>query len=67
MKRHWKNFYTEEDIKALSQRGVQRIILPIGDWTIKPYGPYIGCMDGSEQQTLWVLNTCSKYNIQVLI
>ena len=51
MKRHWNTFYTEEDIKYLSLRGVKRISLPIGDWTIKPYGPYVGCMDGSEQQT----------------
>jgi len=21
--------------------------LPVGDWTLKPYGPYVGCMDGA--------------------
>jgi glucan 1,3-beta-glucosidase len=48
MKAHWNKFYTEDYIKDLSLKGIQRIRLPIGDWTINPYGPYIGCMDGAE-------------------
>jgi hypothetical protein len=31
----------------LVKRKVERVRLPIGDWTINPYGPYIGCMDGA--------------------
>ena len=41
--------------------------LPVGDWTLRPYGPYIGCMDGAADRVQWMLDTCAKYNIQVLV
>jgi len=41
--------------------------LPIGDWTLNPYGPYIGCMDGAEEHIQWMLDTCAKHNISVLL
>ena len=41
--------------------------LPIGDWTLKPYGPYVGCMDGAEEKISWMFDMCAKYNIQVLL
>jgi len=67
MKEHWDKFYTDDYIKDLSLKGIERIRLPIGDWTMNPYGPYKGCMDGAEDQIQWVLDTCAKYNIGVLI
>ena len=41
--------------------------LPIGDWTLTRYGPYIGCMDGVENYVTWLLNTAAKYNISIFI
>lgn len=40
---------------------------PIGDWTLNPYGPYVGCMDGAAQKIDWMFNICSKYNIKILL
>lgn len=50
MKAHWDNWYTEDHIKALADRGVEIVRLPIGDWTLNPYGPYVGCMDGADER-----------------
>jgi len=47
MRAHWENWYTEDHIANLSTRGVSIVRLPIGDWTLAPYGPYVGCMDGA--------------------
>lgn len=48
MKTHWDKFYTDDYFKDLSMKGIRRVRLPIGDWTMNPYGPYKGCMDGAE-------------------
>ena len=50
MRAHWDAWYHENDIKDLAERGVEMVRLPIGDWTLNPYGPYVGCMDGAEQK-----------------
>jgi glucan 1,3-beta-glucosidase len=67
MKAHWDTWYTEEHIKNLSTRGIEMVRLPIGDWTLDPYGPYVGCMDGAKEKIDWFLDTAHKYNISVLI
>ena len=67
MKEHWDSFYTETHIKDLADRGVQMVRLPIGDWSIEPYGPYGGCMDGAAEKIDWMFDTCAKYNIKVLL
>lgn len=41
--------------------------LPIGDWSINQYGPYVGCMDGAAEKIDWMMDTCQKYGIKVLI
>ena len=41
--------------------------MPIGDWTITPYGPYIGCMDGAADWIQNMLDLCAKYGIGVLL
>ena len=48
MRAHWKNWITEEHIKELKEKEVEIVRLPLGDWTLKPYGPYVGCMDGAK-------------------
>lgn len=67
MKDHWANWITEDTIKSMADREIEIVRLPIGDYTLKPYGPYVGCMDGSDDQAQWFLDTCEKYNIKVLI
>jgi len=49
MRAHWNTFYTENDFKVLSEKDVEIVRLPIGDWTLDPYGPYVGCMDGATE------------------
>ena len=49
MRGHWKTWVTEEHIKELREKEVEIVRLPIGDWTLKPYGPYVGCMDGAKE------------------
>ena len=39
--------YLEYIIFTKVSKGVKRVRLPIGDWTLTPYGPYVGCMDGA--------------------
>lgn len=41
--------------------------LPIGDWTLDPYGPYVGCMDGAAEMIETFLGWAAKYNIKVLL
>lgn len=67
MRAHLDTWYTEEHIKDLADRGVEMVRLPIGDWTLDPYGPYVGCMDGSADYIDWMYDTCAKYNISVLM
>ena len=49
MRGHWANWITEDLLDNLKARQVERVRLPIGDWTINQYGPYIGCMDGAAE------------------
>ena len=52
MRAHWATWFNETVMKALSDRGVKYLKLPVGDWTVDgerygQYGPYVGCMDGA--------------------
>lgn len=67
LRSHWDSWYTDADMYNLSTRGVNMIRLPIGDWTLEQYGPYVGCMDGAEDKIDWVLDTAAKYNMTVWI
>lgn len=67
MRQHWDEWYNEQHIEALAKRGVEMVRLPIGDWTLEPYGPYVGCMDGAEEKIQWMYDTCAKYNISILL
>ena len=64
---HWDHWFTEENINELANRGIKMVRLPIGDWTLEPYGPYIGCMDGAKEKIDWMFDICAKYNIQVFL
>jgi len=67
MRAHWDSWYTEEHIKDIAERGVEMVRLPIGDWSINQYGPYVGCMDGAKEKIDWMFDTCAKYGIKVLL
>lgn len=67
MRDHWNTWYTDDHIANLSTRGVNMVRLPIGDWTLNQYGPYVGCMDGAAEMIDWMYDTCAKYNISVLM
>ena len=67
MRAHWDSWITEDHVKGLSDRGVELVRLPVGDWTLRQYGPYVGCMDGAEEKIQWFLDTCEKYNMKVLL
>eukprot|EP00352_Strombidinopsis_acuminata_P007712 CAMPEP_0176364906 /NCGR_PEP_ID=MMETSP0126-20121128/20106_1 /TAXON_ID=141414 ORGANISM="Strombidinopsis acuminatum, Strain SPMC142" /NCGR_SAMPLE_ID=MMETSP0126 /ASSEMBLY_ACC=CAM_ASM_000229 /LENGTH=122 /DNA_ID=CAMNT_0017721711 /DNA_START=26 /DNA_END=394 /DNA_ORIENTATION=+ len=47
LKAHWDAWLTEDHFQQLQDREVELLRLPIGDWTLKPYGPYEGCTDGA--------------------
>ena len=64
---HWDNWYTEELIKDIADREVEVVRLPIGDWTLKQYGPYVGCTDGAAEKIDWFLDTADKYGLKVLL
>ena len=41
--------------------------MPIGDWTLKPYGPFVGCTDGAAEKIDWFLDMCYQFGISVLL
>lgn len=67
MRGHWEHWFNETWVSELAARKVERIRVPIGDWTINPYGPYIGCMDGSAEYVDKILDWAAAYNITVLL
>lgn len=67
LKQHWKTWVTEEQIANLKKTGVDTLRIPVGDWMYVPYEPYIGCMDGANDELDRVLDLCRKYEINVLL
>jgi len=51
----------------MAAREVEIIRVPIGDWTLKAYGPYIGCTDGAKDKVQWMLDMAETYGIKVLL
>eukprot|EP00806_Schmidingerella_arcuata_P000787 Macronucleus_171.p1 GENE.Macronucleus_171~~Macronucleus_171.p1 ORF type:complete len:405 (+),score=195.34 Macronucleus_171:1-1215(+) len=64
---HWDTWITEDTFQQMADREVEIVRLPIGDWTLKPYGPYVGCTDGAKDKITWLLDTAQRYNIKVLL
>lgn len=67
LRAHWDAWMTEDHIKGLADREVEIVRLPIGDWTLKQYGPYVGCTDGAAEKIQWFMDTAAKYGLKVLI
>lgn len=67
LRRHWKTWVTEDEIKFIAISGLDTIRIPVGDWMYIPYEPYIGCMDGALEELERVLRLCEKYNLKVVL
>lgn len=66
MKSHWARFITDSRLIDAANKGVDMLRLPIGDWTLNPYGPYVGCTDGAADEIQDLLDHVAKYNMTVL-
>jgi len=67
LREHWDTWITEDTFKEMAAREVEVIRVPIGDWTLKAYGPYVGCTDGAKDAVQWLLDTAKTYNMKVLL
>ena len=67
MRAHWDEWLKEEHFQQLADRGVELVRIPIGDWTLKPYGPYVDCMDGAKEKIEWALDRFAEVGIKVLL
>jgi len=67
LREHWDKWITEDHFVQMAARDVEIVRLPLGDWTLKPYGPYVGCTEGAKDKITWLLDTAEKYNIKVLL
>ena len=67
LREHWDTWITEETFQQMADREVEVIRVPMGDWTLKPYGPYVGCTEGATDKITWLLDTAEKYNLKVLL
>ena len=67
MRRHWKAWVREDDIKAIAKTGANTVRIPVGDWMFSPYEPYVGCMDGALDELDRVLDLCTKYKLKALL
>ena len=67
LREHWDTWITEDTFKDMADREVEIIRVPIGDWTLKAYGPYVGCTEGAADKVTWLLDMAKKYNIKVLL
>eukprot|EP00356_Strombidium_inclinatum_P002638 CAMPEP_0170478802 /NCGR_PEP_ID=MMETSP0208-20121228/254_1 /TAXON_ID=197538 /ORGANISM="Strombidium inclinatum, Strain S3" /LENGTH=480 /DNA_ID=CAMNT_0010751117 /DNA_START=15 /DNA_END=1457 /DNA_ORIENTATION=- len=67
--KHWDQWITEDTFKELKKRSVTWVRLPIGDWTLDPYGPYAenGCMDGVTDRIKNVFTWAGNSGINVLV
>jgi len=67
LREHWDTWIDEQTFIDMAAREVEMIRVPIGDWTLKPYGPYVGCTDGAKEKVQWLMDTAQKYDIKVLL
>ena len=67
LREHWDTWIDEQTFKDMADREIEIIRVPMGDWTLKPYGPYVGCTEGADDKITWLLDMAKKYNIKVLL
>lgn len=68
LKNHWSKWVTEDIINELAASGaVNSLRLPIGDFMYKPYGPYVGCVDGALEYVDQLLDWAYAAGLTVLL
>ena len=67
LRAHWDAWLTEDYIRKMAESEVELVRLPIGDWTLKQYGPYKGCTDGAKEKIHWALDKFAEHGIKVLL
>ena len=67
LRAHWDAWLTEDYIKELADSEIELVRLPLGDWTLKQYGPYHGCTDGAKEKIKWALDRFAEHGIKVLL
>lgn len=67
LRRHWKTWLTEADIKQLYTLNIDSLRVPVGDWMWKPYGPYVNCTDGAVDELDRLLKLAGRYGMKVLL
>ena len=67
LQEHTAKWVQASDIADLAKRGVEMVRVPVGDWLLAPYGPYVGCTEGQSDAVHWVLDECQKHGIKVLL
>jgi len=67
LRRHWDAWLTEDIVRELALSDhVDTFRLPVGDWSFAPYGPFVGCTDGSTEYIDQLLGWADEYGIKVL-
>jgi glucan 1,3-beta-glucosidase len=64
---HYEMWFNETDIKKIVGMKITHLRIPIGDWMIFPYGPYIGCTDEAVLYLDKILQLCEKHQLKVLL
>lgn len=64
---HFEKWVNETHLIDLVEKQITHVRIPIGDWMFSPYGPYVGCTDGSVKYLDHILNLCEKHGLQVLL
>ena len=73
LKNHWSKWVTEDNIRTLSESGLNTIRIPVGDYMYMPYGPYlktdngISCFSDSLEYLDIILQWIKKYNMRAII
>ena len=67
LRAHWDKWVTEDTFEALAKREVTMVRLPIGDWTLEPYGPYINCTEGAVDYIDKAFEWGAKHKIDILL
>ena len=67
LRRHWRTWVTEKEIKNIKYSGADTLRVPVADWMYVPYEPFIGCWDGAREELDRVLDLCKKYDLKVIL
>eukprot|EP00808_Paulinella_micropora_P007170 g54995.t1 len=66
LENHWENWVTENDIKTLSEAGINHLRIPIGYWILGIYSiTNHSCM--AAYHTSWAVDWARKYGLYVIL